>query len=195
MSGGTPTTYTLYPVTDGHLSSASTSYATASSGSGLTLSTGFLVVGQNRAGSNRTCYESFLAFDTSGVVGTIQSATLSIYGSSDLSDTAFTIEARLHDWGATLETADWVAGTSLSSKTLLATFATTGFSTSSYSALVSESAFAANINQSGTTRLLLCSSRLTTGVDPVGAEFIFARSSSFTGTANDPKLVIEALVP
>jgi hypothetical protein len=91
-------------------------------------------VGQTFATPNYTIYEGFYQFDTSGIgdTDTIDSAVFSLHGHTDNSVTDFTINCRLKDWGTGLTTADWVAGADLSALTLLATFATSGFTTSGY---------------------------------------------------------------
>jgi hypothetical protein len=186
-ASGTLTTYTIYgDTTDGYLTAASQNQATASSVD----TTWNIFVGQQVGGF----YEGALAFDTSIVVGTITAATLSVYGMSDSSTTDFTFEARLHDWGATLTTSDWVPGNQLGTKTLLASMATSAWSASGYNALTSEAAFLSSINQAGFTRLLLCSSRHRLNTAPSGTEYVGVIAADTGGTSQDPKLVVEALV-
>ena len=182
--GGTPTTYTIFgDVSDGYINAGGANNA---SGDGVD-TTGDIYTGQAPGGY----YEGFLAFDTSTVVGTITAVTLSVYGMNDSSVTDFTLEARLHDWGATLTTADWVPGNQLGTKTLLASMNTSGWSAAGYNTLTSDAAFLTNINQSGFTRVLMCSSRHRLGNTPSGSEFVGYRSANQAGTTNDPKLVIE----
>lgn len=186
-------TYTIFGDTaDAYIYAANATYATArTNGTGGAVDSGTsLVVGQIFLSPTYFVYEDFIAFDTSSVVGTIVSATLSLYGVADASTTDFVVQARLHDWGATVTSADWVAGASLSSKTLLASMNTSAFSAATYNLLTSDAAFVSNINQAGVTRMLLCSSRTVSGTPPTGNEFVEFNSASQTGTANDPKLVI-----
>lgn len=195
---GTLTTYTLYATTAcGEIDSSNATYATARAGSGLSVwvpgAGQGLAVGQV-AGATKTCVEGFLDFDTSGVAGTVQSVTLSLYGNQDFSTTDFTIEARLHDWGGTLETTDWVAGADLSSKTLLASYATASGWAGGYRSFTSEAAFVANINQAGHTRFLVDSSRHVAGNSPTTDEYVNFYTSAQAGTTQDPKLVIVSLV-
>jgi hypothetical protein len=185
VSGGTPTTYTLFSQSgDGYLP------ANNPAGPGTGVQATDLFVGQ----AVGTYYESFISFDTSAVAGTITAVTLSLYCFNDTSLTDFTVEARLHDWGATLENGDWVAAASLGSKTLLASKTTVGINAAGYNDFVSEAAFPGSINQAGLTGIVLCSSRFRTGASPGGNEFVGFRGQEASGTSQDPKLVIEALV-
>jgi hypothetical protein len=192
-TGGGGATYTIYGQSvDGFIRSSNTNYTTARAGSNLAAFPGETTTpfGQRLTGGTYFIFQGFLSFDTSSVVGTIQSVTLSLYGQADSSGTDFTMEARLHDWGTGITTADYVAGANVSSKTLLASLSTAGYTTSGYNDLASEAAFVSNINQSGVTRLLLVSSRFTAGTTPAGDEFVTTYAGAQTGTTNDPKLVI-----
>lgn len=176
---------------DGYISSNNGTYSTARSGGTLTADTSATTayIGQN---TGYYCYESFFSFDTSfvGFASSVSSVTFSLYGQSDLSFTDFTIEARISDWGTGLTTADWVAGASLSALTSVATFATSStFSTSAYNAF-SNVAFPANINKSGSTRIICYSSRQSGNNTPSSFEYVIAYSADQTGTSNDPKLSI-----
>ena len=136
-------------------------------------------------------FQTYLSFDTSAVTGTVSSVTLSIYGQFDNSVTDFTIEARVHDFGATLETGDYVAGASLSGKTLVASRSTaSGWSTSGYNAFTSDAAFLTAINQSGSTRLLLCSDRTRSGTTPTTFEMVNGYTAEATDPNTRPKLVV-----
>jgi uncharacterized membrane protein len=145
------------------------------------------------------CYEGFFSFDTSSVGAgvTVTVATLSFYCSSDYSAQDFTVEARIHDWGAALTTADWVAGASLGDKTLVASRSSTPtWATDAYSALTSESAFLTNIAQVGTTYILACSDRHRIGNTPdADYEWVYVYSADDAtgggGTDRDPKLYVE----
>lgn len=187
-------TYTIYgDATDGYCQSVSSStYSTAqASAASADTSSTVMACGQRKNGSNYDIFEGFLAFDTSGVTGSKTSATLSLYGGYDASDTNFVYEARLHDWGASLTEGDWVAAGSLSSKTLLASINTSSWA-SAYMNLTSEAAFLSNINTSGFTRMVTCSDRVTAGTQPTGDEYTYISSADETGTTQDPKLVITA---
>lgn len=190
---GTPTTYTIFsdPAhVDGYISAAP-STADGGASAGNVVQTGDIFVGQQVGAA----YEGFLAFNTSSVVGTITAVTLSLWGVNDSSTTDFTVEARIYNWGTTLTEADWRSPASLAALTLVASRSTaSGWSTSGYNAFTSDPAFLTNINQAGTTRLIICSSRHRAGNTPSGNEFVGFRSVEQAGTTNDPKLVIDALV-
>ncbi len=181
---------------DGQISSGTTDYPSTRSGAGLSADTSStsVTIGQWGNGGTFNCWEAFFSFDTSfvGFASSVSSVTFSLYGASggDLSFQDFTIEARMHDWGTSLTTADWVAGASLSALTSVATFATSGgFSTSAYNDFTNV-AFPANINKSGSTRIICYSSRHSGNNTPSTYEEVVAYSADQTGTANDPKLLI-----
>ena len=138
--------------------------------------------------------EAFLGFDTSSIpdTDTVSAAVFNLTSSGDFSTTDFTIEARLYDWGTGLTTADWVAGASLSGLTLLAHRDTASGWTGNTAYDLTDDAFAANVNKTGTTRLLLCSSRTTAGTSPTidVREYVNAYSADSTGTTADPKLTV-----
>jgi hypothetical protein len=182
-------TLTVYSdAADGLVYGLNATYTTARSTASVADGT-YLFIGQ---ALGYYCGESFLSFITSDVPddATISAAILSLYVAGEQSVTDFTLEARLRDWGATLTTADWVAGASLSALTLLASKSTVGISGAAYLALTSEAAFATNVNKTGTTLLLLDSSRHVAGTTPTGNEYIDCSSSEYAGTTQDPKLVV-----
>lgn len=189
------TTTTIYGSTaDGNIQSSSATYSTARSGGGtlVAAAAGTADVGQNVAAAVYYLYEGFIQFDTSSIPDndTITAVELSLYVYQDSSTTDFTVNARLYDWGAALTSADWVAGASASGNTLAATLATSGATDDAYNAFTSEDAFKANINKTGTTYLVLTSSRFENGDVPTGDERLLFRSGSYTGTTYDPKLVV-----
>lgn len=185
------TTYTIYSGSaDGYIFSSGGTYAQNRAGNSLNTfntSTG-AYVGQDGTSGTDSVWEAFLTFDTSTVVGTVSSATLSVYGIENGTTTDFTATAALRDYGTTLENADWVAGASLSGLTTVATFNTTGYA-ASYMAFT-DVALPANVNTAGSTRLLLYSSRHSGNNDPTGFEYFGFSTSENTGTSQDPKLVI-----
>lgn len=179
---------------DGYVESGHATYATARSGGtvGPNSAIASLYIGQYKLG-NYQCIEGFISFDTSALTDsdTISSAALGLYGSGNFSTTDFTIEARVQDWGATLTTADWVAGADLSAKTRVATFATSGFSTSAYNDFAEDGTnFQSNVNKTGTTYLILVSDKLVSGTAPTGDEYVGVYSADQAGTTQDPKLVV-----
>lgn len=195
------TVTTIYSSTaDGYLESSSGGYTIARAGGQfLSAFTGSATidVGQRRfAGKDVLyyCIEGFLSFDTSTIDDSddVTDVSLSLWLTADNSVTDFTIEAREQNWGASLETGDFVAGASLSGLTLLASLSTSGIGgTGAYKAFTSEAAFTSATNlKTGTVYVLLSSSRLRTGDQPSGNEYVSFSSADQTGTTQDPKLTI-----
>ena len=192
--------------TDGYIGSAdvgaSPSYAAARAGTGsvldayagieLTFGQQFTTSGDPDYIPDYDIYESFLAFNTSSIpdTDTVSAAVLNLRSLYDHSTTDFTIEARLYDWGTGLTTADYVAGASLSALTLLAHRDTASGWTVNTAYDLTDDAFAANVSKTGTTRLLLCSSRTTGNNTPTTYEQGSAYSADQTGTTSDPKLTV-----
>jgi hypothetical protein len=134
--------------------------------------------------------EGFLSFDTSsiGSGATVTAAVLRVT-SAGSGPPDSRIEARLHDWGTSLTTADWVAGASLSGKTLLAYVSANFVYQTGYD--FTDVALPANVNKTGSTRLLLCEKNT---VDNVSSNYtaveLYAYSSDQSGTTYDPKLTV-----
>lgn len=189
------TTYTIYSATsDGKITSSSTTYSSARSGTGLSAnnSSTTMEVGQQRGGSTRFCYEGFVTFDCSSITGSASSATLNLNADFDVSTTNFTTNARTHSWsGSGLTTADWVAGASLSALTLLASFASASYpGDGNYAAFTSDAALLTAVDLHGTLDMLLCSDRHEAGNDPIVNEYIRWASADATGTSLDPYLEV-----
>ena len=186
---------------DGFISSNNASYDPARSGSGSTLTADTTnttaTVGQYYY-SSYYCYEAFISFDTSALPDSVtpSSAILNLYGFQDNSTNAdFTFEARVYDWGTTLTTGDYVAGASLSALTSVATLSTaSGWTTSGYNNLT-DVALPANINKTGTTRLICCSSRQTNNTAAVGFESVSFYTTDETGTTKDPTITVTITTP
>lgn len=197
-SGG-GTTFTLFPTSQsGRGGSTSPDPSIALNGTGLVvaipgsdLTVGqFYYPGDSYDPERYDVYESFLAFDTSSITGTIISATLSLgLQFNQISSMNFVVQARLYDWGSTLESADWLAPAGLISKTILATLDTSTMgATGSYKAMTeSGTALQTNINLTGFTRMILCSSRHASGIPPQDSEYVQFDSHAST---NKPKLVV-----
>lgn len=195
---GTPTTpITFIPpdTTDnGFIESFSDiSYATARSGGSLTatdasLGTAQLYFGQTlgsfKGSPNWTINEAFFRFDTSLLNGlSLLTAELQVYIPTDFSFTNFEMQARLHTWGTALTTADWVAGASLSTKTLLATLNTSslpGSSSPNAYFTFTDTALLANLNTTGYTDIILVSKNHVDSTTPTQEEFV-AASANTTG--------------
>ncbi len=152
-----------------------------------------MVVGQYYSAPDYQIYESLVQWTTSSVAGTISSVVLSLYGQVN-AGTTDTVEARRFDWGTGATTADWVPQANLASNTLLASFVCSGMSTSGYNDFTSDAAFISNINQSGSTRILLNSLRHRSLTTPTAVEYNIFSSANNSGTTQDPKLVIDATV-
>ncbi len=158
--------------------SSNATYATARAGSSLTARSSSAVVGQT---TGYGVYETFISFDTSSIPDTddIISVTLELYLSTDASAADFVVQARLHDWGASVTTADWVAGADLSGKTLLATLDSNGIgATGSLKAFTSDAAFKSNINKTGVTYIILCSKEQVDNSAPTGNEYLSFASAA-----------------
>ena len=139
-----------------------------------------------------TVFETFLAFDTSALTSgaTVSAAVLRVTSYADISTTDFDIQARLRDWGTTVEAADWVAGGSLSGLTLLGSYATSSGFTVGTGYDLSDTAMAANVNKTGSTRMLLCSDHTVGNTAPTGDEWVYIYSADESGTTRDPKLTV-----
>lgn len=185
---------TFYAATsDGALESKDGVYANARAGTGTLAvhgSTDRLYAGQWYSSGFYYVYEAFLEFDTSALPddATVAAVSLDLWPLVDYSTTDFTIRAYLRDWGGTLAAGDFVAGADLAALTLLATYNTaSGFAAGSYKSMASEAAFAAAVNLTGATRILLASSRTLAGDTPSGLEMVGPESANNT---NKPRLVV-----
>ncbi len=140
---------------------------------------------------------AFLGFDTSVITDTdtIDTATLSLYGYARQGSTQDILEVYAKDWGATVTSADWVAGENIGAQTLLASFTATAapgnWSVAGYNALTeSGSNLRSAINKTGFTRMMAVVDKLRSVTPPIeysGIGFYLAEQS---GTTNDPKLVV-----
>ncbi|WP_062434996.1 hypothetical protein [Herbidospora daliensis] len=184
---------------DGTIDSSNATYSTARSGSNLaaTTSNTDLFIGQGEFGGEYYISEGFLSFDTSAIPDTdnVTAIALALWQLSDESTTDFTLEARQSAWtSGGLTTADWVAGASLGSLTLLASINTSGIGADgAYKTLTSETALLSATNlKTGTVAMLLCSSRHRGNNTPSAgtSEAIGVASANDTGTTHDPKLTI-----
>lgn len=180
-----PTTNVYASSTDGQILSSSTTYADAREGTGTAslsanTTTSTQDVGQRLSGSTYSCWELFFRYDMigggipAGSVATAASFKFTIR--ADGSTTDFTIEARDYDWGASLTTADWVAGSALSGKQLLASISTSGianpFTMTNYVSGTDKLLDAVNaaLAGDGILKILLCSDRHGAGTTPTGQE-------------------------
>ena len=173
---------------DDAITSESDVYATAREGGTLSLQpvATTVSVGQFFADGLYDCFEAFFGFDTSSIAGAITSVDFALY--CFISDTDFTLEARLFDCGDSVETTDFQPGSALDSLQLLASLPTLGLGTA-YQPFT-DAAFTTNINQSGFTRCIVVSDRHRLDLSPSGLEYIAFSSADHTGTSQDPKLTI-----
>lgn len=173
-----------------YFSGTTASYPTTSSSVTATSTDLDLYVGQFESGGNFFVYQTGLSFDTSSIGSgpTVSSATLSLYGEVDSSTTDFTIHACIYDWGAAFTAADLRTGAQANALTSVATLSTAGLSIAGYNAFT-DVALPANINKTGTTSLILVSSRWMGSNVPSGEERV-AFWSNDKGTTFRPKLTV-----
>jgi hypothetical protein len=166
---------------DGFVYNRHVSYGTAAGSwvSGGVLTSGDCAVGQQISAGDYLVYETFLDFDTSALPAeaAVDAVELELYVNDESSDTDFVLEARACDWGASLTTDDWVPYTGLGALNLLASLDTSGITVNEYNALAEEDAFAAAVNLSGETRIVLNSSRHRLTNTPSGDEYVGFHSS------------------
>ena len=194
-AGGTLTAYDGAAGLDIYASSTTGDYAVAREGTGAKskqfTDADRTNVGQVRAGTTIRCIEGFAVFDTSSIgSSTVTSATLSTYFVTDNTAQDFTVQARLYDWGATLETADYVAGSALSGYTLLAHYALSGTFTGAYRDFTND-ALASNINGSGYTRIIFNSDRHSSNTAPADGVYEYTNFYNGSAASNKARLVVE----
>ena len=189
-------TLTVYAeASDGRITSSSTTYATARSGSSLVVNTtAAMMVGQRYLSTTYYTYLGYTQYDTSSLSGQeVSAAAEYLYLSGDSTDADYLEEVRAYDWSTTLTTADWVAGANLGDYTLLSS--KTVSPSAGYNEFPTSANFIANINTGGFTRLVHSSSRHRNGDVPTASEFVSWLSSEAAGTTSDPKLVITYAPP
>jgi hypothetical protein len=192
--GGTTTSF--YPNLDGHVDSYSSTYTAAKEGTGTLQANpnlGAIQMGQALFSPTYYAEEGFLSFDTSslGAGTTITAATLVMRGKT-CGGGSFTLEARQQDWGTTLDNADFVPGSGLAAKTLLASYTVPTWNvgganntfTSNGSNLVNA------INKTGSTRFIINSSLQIAGTAPTGDNQRVCADEMESGTSLAPRLDI-----
>lgn len=192
------TVTTVYASTaDGDITSSNNTYSVARSGSALAASSASnpeYIGSQGLSGATSYCFEGFHSFDTSVLPDTddVTAVAYSVYVNGDGSGVDYTVNARLSNWGATLTTADWVAGASLGALPLLASLATSGITDLAYNTFTENgTAFRTSINKTGITYVLTSSSRHEASTAPTGFdEWVNIDPADFGGTTHDPKLDI-----
>jgi hypothetical protein len=186
-------TVDIFATLTGQINSSNAVYATARTGGTLSAATGGNIFDFGQLTGPFRCIELFVTFDTSSIPddATVTSVVFSLGMADNQSVTDFIAEARLHDWGGTLETTDWVSGADLGSKLLLATFDSAAYVDEAYNAFTeSGTALSDNINKAGSTRFLVCSDRHRLGTQPSGSEYLDAYGQNSPPGDLRPKLTI-----
>lgn len=190
-------TYTFYATANsggGSSWNTGANYAYARQGNtankGVAASTGAVSTGQLRANTYLyQCMEVFIEFDTSSLAGkSISSVQLQVYPTVLQNAASFIVEARLDDYGTTLEAADWVAGSNLASKTLLATLASSSAGINAYRTFT-DVAFVANVNKTGKTRIVLASDQHRLNSAPANNVYEYVTIDGGDG-GFPPKLIV-----
>lgn len=180
------TTYTLYAnnANSGDVECSSASASSVLDGTGSTIA-------NSAAAAFAGYYISYSAdqvmieWDTSGVSGSISSATFSLYVlSSTTNSDNDTLQLRLFDFGASITTADYRTDTQFAACTLLAH--RLDLSGSGYNDFTSD-ALTTNIGNP-TTRAVLCTDRFAAGGTPTAEYYVQCIVQG--GTSTSPKLTI-----
>jgi hypothetical protein len=164
-------------------------FSTVVAGTSLTATT---ASGSPKCGidqANYDIYETFYSWDTSGIgadVITAVAASVSLTGSPTYTG-SLEWELRRVDYGS-LTTADWVAGSQWSAKTLCASLPGSSIA-SGYNALTSQAAFGGEINRVGDTQCVFGSSQMS-GSAWVQMADTFALADNLLDLT-DAKLVLE----
>lgn len=170
------------------LVSSSTTYATARSGNLLALIGAFEGrTGQRLNAGTYDLYETFIEFDSSGLLAagdTITAAVLKLYLRFDDSTTDFLTEVYVRDYGAAVDTADWVPGGSFGGLTKVAQIDSSTVTASAYNSFADVN-LPANIVKNGITRLVLVSARVIASTVPAGDEYLTWYATDAT---NFPKI-------
>ena len=136
-------------------------------------------------------FESFLIFDTSGIPDTddVSAVVLSCDGNGNGSTADFIAgaAASAYNGGAVLTT-DWVSGDAIPTPEL-ATWNSSGYS-ANYNAFTETASFAAAVNKTGNTSLILYSQRQRDAIEPTANEYVAFTDADAAGTTTDPKLDI-----
>ena len=180
---------------DGWIIASNASYANArNAASGTVWSAIDLFVGQENAAGVFNIMRSYLYFDTSAIPdgAVISAASIYIYGTTDNSTNDFDIQV----WNGMpdyphdpLAVGDYAQGNYAGTG---GTFNTSGFATGSYNQIPLDATGIGWISKTGTTKLMLRSSRDVNQFQPgVGvAEYVIFESSDTAGTTQDPYITI-----
>lgn len=198
--------YTIYPTNDGHtVSSAASTWATIQSSTPAATSvTNSLRVEATTNGFNPSLKfeeaQGFMTFDTSGVVGTITSVTLTMYlNNRTVSGSVPAFDVIIHPttYTGAVDISDKKTSSTITATNLLSNLANSSLSAASASyTWPTSSNFVGSINQSGNTQIVLTTSHFT-GTTSIGASgtgtsrYIF----DYSGAANPPYLTITTTDP
>lgn len=188
----------LGDASDGYNSFSSTSYATAKEGGGTAasppLDTTGSSVGQITGGTSFIVAQGFYKFNVSTLTSYVN-PTLKFYSQFDSTVTKdVTIELRVHNWGASVTTTDFVPGSQLASKTLLASVSTTnwpadnGLIPFNVDSVALAGAIEAAKAADGWLYIVAASADQRTGVAPTGSEYVGINTREINGDAYAPRL-------
>src|SRR5262245_20723492 len=144
------TTTVFASTTDGAIASSNATYATAANGSGLSAGSG---ASTNIVGQTTSVYnirQLFFEFDTSGVPDgdKVSNVVFSLEGVTDNSTIDIDMVVLDYDWsGSGLTTAEWRTPAQPQALNQLATFNTSGFSTSYMDFTSAGAVFNSSINK------------------------------------------------
>lgn len=187
------TTNISYASDDGYITSSSTSYDTASAGTGtktLVSGTSALRVGQNKSGSTYEIYESFLSFPyTLDTTTRVVSAYFDLFQES-VTGTSVDRQLGIRDFAyGTLTTADYRTPSQISALSRYGL--TPSIQTPSNKHVYS---LQSNLNDwlrdvTGTKQVIVYNNRISGAIVPAGAEYGNIRATEASGTSTDPALV------
>ena len=188
--------------TDGVIDSNSTSYANARAGTGTksvntTAVTDYVGQEYDTVNSNYYVRQYHGEVDCSGLPSgeTIDLAEFYWRCASNNSVQDFEMQIREYDWGASLTTADFVAGADRSGDTLWATLDTTIIKSATAALpFTSTAALKTAVGLRGDLRFYMTTDRIVANTAPNtdgSDEMLSVRTGDNTGTANDPVLGVE----
>lgn len=174
------------PWTGNHsIESFNGTYATCRTGSGLVA----LTSGSIQSAPGFVLDVTLVEFDTSALIERPIGAALevSFASASQFGEaTPQTLHARLYDFGATIETADWPSSAAIAASPLLATLLSTDTTDDpSTFCRFKDVAMAANLVLGGTTRIMLIAQGHVNNVQPVSSTWW-----SMSVVAGAPRLVL-----
>jgi len=186
---------------------AGTHWVDARAGAGVLLlsqTMSYIIIGHNQSvdwydddyedyTSGANIFQGFYSFDTSSIGDgdSVSAAVFSIWPTGAGSVTRL-FEARLSDWGTSLGTSDFITGANFGNYTLAAHYDAADGWSFPYVNFVDD-ALPANINKTGATRLVVCTSYFrtqTTNPSTTSDSSYYALSSDYAGTTSDPKLTV-----